>query len=267
MIRAETLYQPGQSTIKETLAFPLALGREGRALQASLGFAFGSGYDSARKSAGLFLHPNEESRWNELKFPLRQKSYLLGRRAAKAALAVCYPFSPATEIEICNGVFNQPFLSASAPVSAELSLAHAPDAAVALVCPEGHPSGVDLELVSAERASAASACFAPQEAPILASLSLPESTATFLLWSVKEALGKALRCGLAVPFDVLAIKSVEARDGAYESHFEHFPPFRALSWTLGDHILSIVIPKRTTLAFAPTPELVSLIRAPAATKC
>lgn len=212
-------------------------------------------------SAASFLHPNEENRWRDFRFPLRQRSYLLGRRAAKAALGACFPHSPPTEIEISNGVFNQPFIKGEPQVSAEISLAHSRDAAVAFVCPAGHPAGVDIELIDGEMASVAQSCFTPLEHPILDSFSLPESATCFLLWSIKEALGKALRCGLAMPFENLAVESMEVRDGGYRSLFTNYPPFMAHSWILGDHVLSLVLPKRTSLSFEPSEELVALMSA------
>lgn len=255
---------PARPPARETLAVALTLGRDGRLLPASLGFSFGSGYESAQRAAVSFLHPREFGRWSGLKFPIRSRSYLLGRRAAKAALAVCFPdFSP-TDIEVASGVFSQPYIGAGSPVTAEISLAHAHDAAVALVCPAGHPAGVDLEVIDPARVSVVRNSCTPPELDAVQRLGLPEAAASFLLWTVREALGKALRCGLAVPFENLAVESVNGREGRYEAHFAHFPPFKAHSWVLGDHILSIVLPKKTTLDFEPSPELASLMRAPPA---
>jgi 4'-phosphopantetheinyl transferase len=258
-------FVPERPAARETLAVALTLGRDGRHHPASLAFSFGSGYGAAQEAAVSFLHPREFGRWSGLKFPIRRRSYLLGRRAAKAALAVCFPnFSP-TSIEVASGVFGQPYMGAGSPVTAEISLAHAHDAAVALVCPAGHPAGVDLEVIDPARASVARSSCTPSELNVVQRLGLPEAASSFLLWSVREALGKALRCGLAVPFENLAVDSVEGREGHYESLFAHFPPFRAHSWVLGDHVLSIVLPKKTTLDFEPPPELASLMRSPPAT--
>jgi len=202
-----------------------------------------------------------------MRFPRRQRSFLLGRRAAKEALSVCFPNRLPSEIEVVNGAFNQPFVRSAAPISAEISLAHSHDAAVALVCPAGHPAGVDVEFVDPERSEVAGSCFTPSEAPVIQRLGLSTSAANFLLWSVKEALGKTLRCGLAVPFATLAVESVTESDGVYESLFINFPPFKARSWMLGDYVLSIVLPKKTSMAFKPSHELISLMSATEALSC
>jgi 4'-phosphopantetheinyl transferase len=229
-----------------------------------LAFSFGSGYEAGQQAAASFLHPREFERWSGLKFPIRRRSYLLGRRAAKAALEVCFPnFSPKI-IEVASGVFNQPYIGAGSPVTAEVSLTHTRHAAAAFVCPAGYPTGVDLELIDPERAFVVRSSCTPSEFEVVQSLGLSEAAASFLLWSIREALGKALRCGLAVAFENLAVESLELREGRYESHFAHFPPFKAHSWFLGDHVLSIVLPKKTTLDFEPSPELASLLRAPPA---
>jgi 4'-phosphopantetheinyl transferase len=251
---------PSVSSIEGTLAVLLELEREGHAFPASLGFSFDP---VASSPVSSFLHPDEELRWQEMKYPLRKKSYLLGRRAAKAALGACFPSVPARAVLVANGVYNQPFVH-SGPVCCELSIAHSPEIGVALVLPGGHLGGVDIEFVDAERSEVAASCLTATERPLLDRLGLPAATANFLLWSVKEAIGKTLRCGLAIPFETLAISSIEERAGRYECQFAHFPPFKGFSWVLGDHLLSIVLPTKSSLDFSPSRELVTLMRSPQA---
>jgi 4'-phosphopantetheinyl transferase len=251
---------PTPSPGKGILAVLLRLEREGEVFPASLAFSFSQSEPSAPHS---FLHPDEELRWREMKFPLRKKSYLLGRRAAKAALGACFPSVSPRDIHVANGVYSQPYVR-SGPVCCELSLAHSQDTGVALVLPAGYPGGVDLELIDSGRSEVAASCLTATERPLLDSLGLPAPTANFLLWSVKEAIGKTLRCGLAVPFDTLAISSVEEHAGRFECLFAHFPPFKGFSWVLGDYMLTIVLPLKSSLDFSPTPELVTLMRSPQA---
>ena len=92
-------------------AWSLQFSRNNLLLPGAIGFAFAP--DTGSSAAADFLHPNEQRTADTFRFPRRHGSYLLGRRAAKAALAVCFPAVPAHDIEIANGVFGQPRVCAA----------------------------------------------------------------------------------------------------------------------------------------------------------
>ena len=68
------------------------------------------------------------------------------------------------------------------------------------------------------------------------------------LWCLKEALSKALRCGLTVPLELLAVGSVEPHPIVLWAGFANFAQYRGLSLVAGDLAAALVLPKTVTLA-------------------
>jgi 4'-phosphopantetheinyl transferase len=235
-------------------AYPLRMESEGAALDAGIGFAFCCDEEAEGSRAATFLHPSEELLWRSLRYPLRQANYILGRRAAKAALGICFPTVRPADIEIAHGVFGQPILRGTG-IAGEVSLAHSHGAAVGVACTEGHPIGVDVEWIDPERAAAVQTCVTPEETVFWERAEMAPLEASFVSWSAREALGKALRCGLTVPFHLLALDGVAAELGSYRASFRNFPQYSAWCWVIGGYALSIVIPKRSSLRFSPPDEV------------
>lgn len=233
-------------------AWPLQFMRENLVLPGAIGFAFAAQPGSA-ESAG-YLHPNEQRTADAFRYPRRQTTYLLGRRAAKAALAVCFSAVAPRDIEIVNGVFGQPRVRA-AGLDVEISLTHSEQIAVAVACPGGHPVGVDLELLDADRAAVAETQLTPEErAQLPASLTPPEF-GPVACWAMREALGKVLRCGLTVPAEILAVEGFAARPGGCTARFRHFGQYRSETWRLGHHVLALVLPRLSALHFPALDEM------------
>lgn len=234
-----------------TMAFPLEISREGAVVPAAIGFAFGAESEQASAQGSRMLHPKEVERWAAFKYPRRQNSFRLGRFAAKAALGVCFPDVAAESIEIANGVLGQPWIKAAAGVDAEFSLAHCEGAAAAVACAAGHPMGLDLEAIDPERAVVARDSLTADELALAGGLGLREEAAVFIGWSLREALGKVLRCGLAAPLGLLAAESIVADDDAdaYRARFRNFPQYHGTAWLLGGYVLAIVLPRPGRLRF------------------
>jgi 4'-phosphopantetheinyl transferase len=234
-----------------TMAFPLEIVREDAGVPAAIGFAFGVESEEATAEERRLLHPRELERLAAFKYPRRRSSFRLGRLAAKAALGECFPLFPGESIEIANGVLGQPWIKAAAGVDAELSLAHCEGAAAAVACVAGHPIGLDLELIDPERAVVARDSLTDAERTRLGGLGLREEAAAMVGWSLREALGKVLRCGLAAPLAVLAAETIAAEEGAdgYVARFRNFPQYHGTAWLLGGYVLAIVLPRPSRLRF------------------
>jgi 4'-phosphopantetheinyl transferase len=241
------------------LAYPLELRREEAELPGAVGFSF----CPAAAPAVALLHPGEERLWREFRYPLRQLNFLLGRAAAKMALARCFPAVPSGAIEIAPGVFGQPLVRASR-LEAEVSIAHSRGAAVAVACLVGHPIGVDLEWVDASREETVRACVTPREQALWDGTSLAPLQAAFLSWSAREALAKALRCGLTVPFELLELAEITVAEGRVSARFPNFPQYAVRSWLAGGYALSIVAPRRSEIGFNPPAEACAGLEAAAA---
>ena len=73
------------------------------------------------------------------------------------------------------------------------------------------------------------------------------------LWTAKEALSKALRCGLTCPVELLATEGAAFRGDAVTGRFRNFGQYRFESVLAGPFAFSIVLPRSSSLSpgFAP----------------
>lgn len=128
-----------------------------------------------------------------------------------------------------------------------VSLSHVHGLGVAVAFPAGERVGLDLELIDDRRAETVrkGVPLSAEEEAWLKATSLPEATALLLLWTARESLGKALGCGLACKWEMLALRRIElGGDGVCAGQFLHHPQFRCVSWVGSEAVMS--------LAFGPT---------------
>ena len=214
----------------------LAVRRERRTEEVMLTVAKAPPADEAIKLANVYLHERERLYWETLQHPDRRVDYLLGRIAAKSALGHWYPELSPRRLEIAFGAFGQPI--AKVPDSGhEVSVAHSGGHAVALAFPAGLGMAIDREPV----ASAPELPASPQSNDRLEALrrqmtarerglvrELDEAVGLAILWTAKESLSKALRCGLTVPFRLLEVRTCHLASGEARLTFRNFPQYQAL---------------------------------------
>jgi 4'-phosphopantetheinyl transferase len=232
---------------------PLELIRGGEPVVASFTAAFQQELESVSASVSSFLGPAERAYLETLQFPVRRDSYLLGRYAAKQALRDCLKHSDLTDIEVVKGVFEQPVVLSPFKASAELSLAHTRGVAVAIACRAGHPMGVDIEFLGDDKAEFLSSYLTAAEEELIHQADKTANNGRYLLWTMKEALSKALRCGLMTPLEVFEVANLsDSTGGSWLAYFTNFAQYKAHSWSIDRYILSIVLPKNTEIVFSPT---------------
>ncbi len=232
--------------------FSLNLSQNGGNVPSYLAFSFVLEYPVIVQDPSSFLHPNELSYFLKLEFPLRKTSFLLGRHAAKKALMAFLQEPDPTRIEICTGVFCQPVVKYRSLERPELTIAHCHNAAVAIAFQSGNPMGVDLEYIDANKSQVLESQFTTCELQRLNVLPETDEDSYYFLWTVKEALSKAIKCGLTVPFSILEVEQiVQNGTHAYISSFKNFSQYLAYSWIRDQHVLSIVLPKKTQLMVNP----------------
>ena len=230
-------------------AFPLELYREDKPVRAVFSYAESSEIDFIAKAATSFLHPNEHRYYQALQSRYRKYSFLLGRYTGKMALSHYLDEPRQMDIEIARGTFGQPLVKYASLDVPEVTLSHTSSIAAAIAYEPGHIMGVDVEKLDPSKFSifktemteteiGLSTCFPNIECGVVWNL----------LWTMKEALSKAIKCGLTVPFELLEIQRLsQDPSGCFEAGFKNFTQYHCYSWMLPEFALSIVLPRNTSL--------------------
>ena len=185
----------------------------------------------------------------------RRREFVLGRLAAKTALAVWHDHAALGAFAIVPGAFEQPVVLGNS--AADVTLAHATGAAVAVAHERGHPVGVDLETIDPQRLGAVRSEVAAAELPPRRGAATDETVGLFLIWSAKEALSKALRCGLTCPFALLAVADPRLDDaGVCAGTFAHFGQYQFVAWPAGTRTFALACSRNARLE----PALPALVR-------
>jgi 4'-phosphopantetheinyl transferase len=210
-----------------------------------------------------FLHAEELAYYSTLVFAKRQHSYLLGRYCAKQAIGRYNTEVIYSDILIKPGVFDYPIIYHPSNKKLQLTLSHCANLGVALVFPETHPMGIDLENIEPSHQAIIDTQLTDNEKdlistyPYINDIVSPNLTITTyaitnvlhtIFWTLKEALSKVLRTGMMTPLAIYAVKNITFQDHFWLSEFENFAQYQGRSFLLGRQICSIVYPKQTKLS-------------------
>ena len=201
-----------------------------------------------------FLSESEKEQLAGYKFAAKKKDFLLGRLAAKRALGALLPEPDLRRIEIGAGDHGEPLVRHPQAGSTEVTLSHSHGVAVALAYAAAYPMGIDLETISAVSAGTIIGelgTSAPEQA-WLAAAGVDDATACCVLWTAREALGKALKVGLNRPLGELALTDIRAvGEGNWVGRYLNYPQCQCLSQAHGDRVLSLAMPVEAELGAWP----------------
>lgn len=192
------------------------------------------------------LHPREKDYYDRLRFARRKNSFLLGRAAAKLAVAELINVFDLKSILIDAGVFQFPVVRHVGTNNIQVSISHCDGWAVAVAFPEEHPLGVDLETVQRKNLEALAGHMTERERELLRPLALSAATGLTMLWTMKEGLSKVLRTGLTMDFKILELHALEAGESVIEGTYRNSIQYKALSFPSCEYVISLVLPKKTT---------------------
>lgn len=202
-----------------------------------------------------FLSESEKKQSAGFKFAAKREGFLLGRLAAKRALAALLAEPDLRQIEIRPGVYGQPLVQHPRAAGDEVTVSHSHGLAVALAYPAEYPMGIDLETISTVAAQVVIGELeaSPPELTWLATGGVDAPTACCVLWTAREALGKALKIGLNSPLGMLALTEIRAgnEDGSWAGRYLNFPRCRCQSWVAGGRVLSLAMQNETQLSELP----------------
>lgn len=232
-----------------SLVVPLTLDGPQTPARAVLCF---STLEEARTGAPAVLSPDEASILAGYRHAKRRESFLAGRWAAKQALGHWAGLTDRRQFSIVPGAFTQPVVNGPVP-NLQVTLSHSGPVAAALAFPETHPCGIDIERVDDGLAPTLEGQFSSQERRQWTKAGWSDGQALTLLWTAKEALGKALRTGLTVPLSAYAFSDCQfGADGAV-CRFEVFSQYRVQVFLADPWAWAVCHPDNADLHLLPGP--------------
>ena len=175
----------------------------------SAGLAFFSSFDDEylMEKVCVLLHPEEIKTGNGYASDIRRRSFFHGRIAAKMAVNKLFPNIPPADLQIETGCFGEPLLK-NPPRSYGISIAHDDLWNAGLCFPLSVPMGIDVETLTEKNREIIPSILSDYEKEMC---NREEDSLAFLhlLWTAKEAAGKAIGLGFRVPSDWYEIDLVE----------------------------------------------------------
>ena len=178
--------------------------------------AFWTAVQEPTGRAERFLSALELRRLQEMRFPLRVRSFLLGRLAAKVVLQqypACQTLEP-MQITVANRPEGTPYaLVAGEELDVSISISHSRETAVsAFLAAPGFSVGVDLEALEPRSRAFLADFFTADEVDFVDSRPGPEQVFwANCIWSAKEAVLKAAGTGLRMDSRSVAITPRESQ--------------------------------------------------------
>ena len=195
-----------------------------------------------------FLNTQELAYYAKLSFERRQYSYLSGRYCAKTALSAYLKEPTLTCIEVSSGVFRQPLVHyPNRTHNVQVSIAHSHIFSGALVFPEAHPMGLDIETVKPEKTKVIAHELTASEQARCRDMDVDGAIAHTFHWALKEALSKAVRCGMTTPSRLYEIATLEAQGDCYKAIFKNFTQYKGIVFAFGEplSVCAVSTPKNT----------------------
>ena len=198
-----------------------------------------------------FLNPKEANKAKDYLYEARRLNFLLGRYAAKEAICKMIGIKDNTSIEIAKGVFVQPIVIHVGIDQIAVGIAHTDTHAVGICYTVDHPLGIDIETVHSNNTDTILSQLTSSEKIVFnATFSNDEiDKSTTQFWPIKEAMAKCIKTGLMTPLSVFEIDEVTKTKKGYVATFTNFGQYKALSYLVGDMMLTIVTPKNSDIHF------------------
>jgi 4'-phosphopantetheinyl transferase len=186
----------------------------------------------------------EQKRYEAFSSPARKIGFLNGRLSAKSALANLVPTAALSDIEIYNGVMEQPLIRAAQYHGFQVGISHTGAVAMAVAYPEAHPVAVDIERVRLSATNAVASHLSESEVALLADLNM--ACGHTLFWSVRESVSKMLKTGMMANPLFYQIKDVQPLfTDVFDVSFVHLFQYKAVCFVVDDYVVSVCFPKKS----------------------
>ncbi len=215
------------------------------------------------------LHPAELAKAAAFTSEVRRRSYESGRVAVKLAIRQVFPGLAGPEVNITANPLGKP-IAASLPGPYSVSISHSDNHGAALCFPAAFPMGIDIETPEEKNRSIISSILTPGEIALLqAHCNGPEtfkqvhSTVTdhetalmpaqdnslqilHVMWTAKEAAGKATGLGFRLPVEQYEIEMIKKPEDhkirSWICKFKHLGEITTISLEWQGAILTIAFP-------------------------
>jgi len=190
-----------------------------------------------------FLSADERGIYNKFKVDRRRSEFLAGRYIAKESVRHENADLSPNSINIVHGVWGFPLIHSPGLHRATLSIGHTDRCAAAIFYSSNtHPVGMDIEEIKKDNLPAFKSFISDLEQELITSAQLPYLEAMHLIWSSKEAAGKALRVGFTIPEKLYAISSINVEEDVYHISFERLSMLKVIGWLHGEFSICIAFP-------------------------
>ena len=190
------------------------------------------------------LHTEEKERAAAFASESRRNSFIYGRIAAKLAILKAYQEERVSEINIVNGAMGEPILEWPGH-EYSVSISHSEHHSAGLVFPTGLLMGIDIETPEEKNRSIIPSILSPCEMEMLTAAN-DSIEFLHLLWTAKEAAGKANGFGFRLPTEQYEIETIVSfnNDGVHYflSRFKHLNGVNVITRNLGGAVLSVAFP-------------------------
>lgn len=188
------------------------------------------------------LSKSELVKYESFKVKRGRQNFLLGRYAAKQAYVSMTCKNRFTDIEIRNGIFNQPFFPCDSKF--DVSITHSALIAGAVVFDRAYPLGLDIEYIDESKLEVLKMTAENNE--MLTVVVTNKLIALTLLWCLKEALSKAIKTGVTIPFKLLETANLirDADRGFFLCEFKNFPQYRGLAKVKSNYVVALAYPRQ-----------------------
>lgn len=200
-----------------------------------------SGFVAAGGGPLDYLSAEEKKKYYGFHYPRRRNSYLLGKLAAK--MAVAGEQEDLAGIQIEHGILCQPLVAGS---TRRVSITHCDTLGAAVDYDPRLLAGVDMELVDEKAVEAIRRITSSQEEELNNEPGTLLATPLFLtlLWTAKEAMSKVIQTGFTVPTELFEIKQCSRSGQGIISQFKNFPQFKAVSVLRNEYVYTLVLPAK-----------------------
>lgn len=214
----------------------------------------------------IFINPMdilsnaEQNKYNSFKVDSGKLNFLLGRYSAKSAYIKLNPSNQLKNIEVLNGVFDQPFFTHDSEF--DLSISHSNGIGAAIVFDKAYPMGIDIEarntamdksdvfhlITKLEEITNKEEALSP----------IDKSLRFIVAWCLKEALAKTLKTGFTIPTDLLCLEhcinisgnTIETSNkhfSMFQCKFKNFPQYKGIAKATDNYVIAITYPQQLTI--------------------